>query len=152
MTEHEAFLDFLNSVRRARKEYSDTLARFAALDSACTRITPSWSTDGGHNGDSQSLWARRADEATRVEEYKAAVDRAAAALSVRVDAVPDKSHRRILRLRYVRCLPWPRICAMTAMSDRHIYRLHRQALAELESIWTEHHKGGHHDEQTYEQG
>ena len=135
MTEHDAFLDFMNSVRNAKKDYSDELARLATLDSACTRITPSWSTDGCHGGDSQSLWAERADEATRVERAKVDVDSAIAALEALIDLVPSKSHRSILRKRYVRCLPWPRICAMLPISERSVYRAHRQALRAAEAIW-----------------
>ena len=133
--EHESFLDFINSVRNARKDYAETLARFTTLDSACKRITPSWSTDGGHNGDSQSLWAERADEATRVQSAKAEVDSAILALDALIELVPDKTHRRILRLRYVRCYPWPRICAVLPLSDRSVYRAHRKALNSAEAIW-----------------
>jgi DNA-directed RNA polymerase specialized sigma24 family protein len=141
--EHEAFLDFLHSVRNARKAYTDVLARFASIDSACKRITPSWSTDGGHSGDSQSLWAERADEATRVQRAKDAVDSAVLALEALIEQVPDKTHRSILRRRYVRCLPWPSICAMLPMSERSVYRAHRQALKAAEELWNES-KGGHH--------
>ena len=137
MTEERGeFRSFMFQVRDAKREHSEALSRYAELDAACKRITPNWSADGGGGGDSQRLWAMRADESVRVDAALAAVDRARANVLAVTTQVEGRLEQRILRLRYAECLPWPRICRiLQGYSDRHIYRVHRRAIAAAEEIW-----------------
>lgn len=132
-----AFLDFINSVRELTKEHERKLYRLQELAAAATRTTPNWSADGGHGGDSQKLWAAFADELDEVSATQEEIDRHKAKLEAVICQVDGKLARRILRLRYVRCWPWPRICAAIPKSDRQIYRMHRDGLAAAEAIWRE---------------
>lgn len=133
--EHESFLGFMHLAISAKRDYAAALAKLAALDAACTRTTPNWSADSGHGGDSQRLWAMRADESVRVADAKAAVEQAMREVDNLIGQIDGRLGRRVLRLRYVHGWAWPRICATVQRSDRQIYRVHRQAMAEAEEVW-----------------
>lgn len=48
-----------------------------------------------------------------------------------IDDVAQPQYRAILALRYLNCLPWPTIAERMGYSERRVYQLHGEALAEF---------------------
>ena len=45
-----------------------------------------------------------------------------------IDALKDNRQRLILHYRYMACLPWSIVAKRVRLSDRHVFRLHDQAI------------------------
>jgi DNA-directed RNA polymerase specialized sigma subunit len=73
---------------------------------------------------------------TKVDlESKVAADSAKlAGILVTVNSLPDMFHSIILVNRYVALMDWQDIANELRLSKSHIFRLHRQALAEIEKV------------------
>lgn len=61
-----------------------------------------------------------------------------------INQLPDVRHRAVLSLHYVALLRWPRVIAEMEKcglyySDRHIFRLHGDALQAARILWAEQH-------------
>lgn len=140
----DAFMEFLLSVGHARFEQNRLAVRVAELDARCTKITPAWGDTEGGGGDAQRQWAILADEHHRlVEQLEAAVEQERRVQAF-LDRVRPTVYRDILTLRYVDLRNWVQIEQMlyrsgNAYSDRHIYRLHGQALDAARALWDRDH-------------
>lgn len=133
-------MEFLLSVSHARFEQSRLAVRVAELDTRCTKITPAWGDTEGGSGDAQRQWAILADERRRlVEQLESAVEQEHRVQAF-LDRVRPTVYRDILTLRYVDLRNWVQIEHQMhrighAYSDRHIYRLHEQALKAARKLW-----------------
>ena len=62
-----------------------------------------------------------------------------------IDRIPNDSYRLMLKLRYLDCLSWERVQELLSRSgvfysDRHIYRLHGEALEAARRLWAQDNK------------
>lgn len=141
--------DFLSSAREAKIEYTRIRRRIAELESQATKCTASLSgmPGGGGGGGMESLWAALADERRNLtlaaeEELNRyhAVDRF-------IRKLDDPVHRIVLRLHYLDGFRWPQVQKEMEKEgyyycERHITRLHGEALKEARRIWRD--QGGVH--------
>lgn len=51
-----------------------------------------------------------------------------------IDKISDPKMRMILKYRYISGNTWEKVSELSFMSERHIYRLHKRALEEIEKI------------------
>lgn len=141
--------EFLESVRTAKYEQHRCELRLEQLEAECTSITARLSGDPGggttdvhHDG----AWATMAQ--TRIDLKNAYEDAKRRERDVEefISQIPDVRHRAVLSLYYVSLLKWPRVveemekCGLY-YSDRHIFRLHGDALQSARILWTSQHAG-----------
>lgn len=141
--------EFLESVRDARFEVRRSEIKLEELEAQSTSITARMTGMPGGGGDVHKdhalialAMARSALEITRAE----------AEAKVRevewfINLLPDVRHRAVLTFYYVHLFKWPRVveelekCGMY-YSDRHIFRLHGDALQSARMLWADTHPGG----------
>ena len=139
---------FLESVRDARFEQRRCELRLEQIEAQCTSVTARITGAPGGGGDvhkdgplvnlaqtRQDLMAAYDDEQRRGKEVENFIK-----------LLPDVRHRAVLSLHYVNLLKWPRVveemekCGLY-YSERHIHRLHGQALQAARVLWSELHPG-----------
>ena len=128
---------FLRSVRALRSERLQAERRIEQLRTEAEHITTSYkligNVSGGGDQHKDALLAELADRSTELEEKIRALWRREALVDTFIERIPDARHRAILRLRYIDCLPWPKVqAALEALGfwydERQIFRLHGAAL------------------------
>lgn len=142
----DEFMEFLRSVSHARLEQQRLERRVAELDARCTKITPTWGDTEGGGGDAQRQWANLADERRRLVEQQETAAELERQVQAFLNRVTPTVYRDILTLRYIDLRNWVQIEQMlyrsgNAYSDRHIYRLHGQALDAARALWDLDHTG-----------
>lgn len=139
---HDDLTEFLMSVEDAHSRYLRCKEKAAELLTRCENITSQWSPAPGGSGDLhkdatkiayaqktaeadwwKQEWARREDE---VEQF--------------LNLIRDRVFRVLLQLKYVDMLKWPQIMEKLPnykifYGERHIHRLHGDALEEARAIW-----------------
>ena len=132
---------FLASATAARLEADRHARRVAALDSRCARVTASLHAGpGGGQADAEALWAALCDARTEAAQaVRAEMDRYRAVENF-IARLQDPTHRSILALRYLEGLNWIQVQHRLAehgsvYSERHVTRLHGQALQAARLIW-----------------
>ena len=106
------------------------------LRELATNISPS--SGGGHSsGVSDKVGMAVAKIATLEQEISAEIDeliRVKAEIGRTISAVADERLRLILIARYINCMRWEQIAVTQNIDLRWLYRLHGQALREIEKI------------------
>lgn len=137
---------FLDSVRRAKERLAAAQARCETLWDATTKTTTAWTLTPGGGGDVHKDAALSALSDAAAEMHSAEED-----LYQSVRGVSDFIHRidgaifqTILHLRYVGLMPWEEVADHLQKqniyySQRHITRLHGQALNAARRQWVEEH-------------
>ena len=100
---------------------------------------------GGGGGDAEKMWAALADESARLYPLLKAAMEQERRVENFIDRIPHDSYRLILKLRYLDCLSWERVQELLSRSgvfysDRHIYRLHGEALEAARRLWAQDNK------------
>lgn len=139
---------FLQSAVEAKMEYKRQRRRVEELESRATRMTQTMSgMPGGGGAGMEQLWATLADEREKVliaseEEFRKYHD-----VERFINKLDDPLHRIVLRLRYLDGLNWIQVQQRMYKdghyySERHITRLHGEALKAARWLWREQEKGG----------
>lgn len=140
--------EFLESVKDARFVQRRCERKLEELDSRCTAMTARITGVPGGGGDVHKDDALIALAQTRAELKEA---QALASLREReverfINGLPDVRHRVILTLYYVDLLTWPRVveemgkCGLY-YSERHVFRIHGEALQAARELWADTHPG-----------
>ena len=126
---------FLRSVRTLRSERLYAERRIERLFAEAERITMSYKLAGGGSGDvhRDALLAELADRSVELARKVRELWRREELVEAFIEGLPDDRHRAILRLRYIGCLPWPKVrAALEALGfwydERQVFRLHGAAL------------------------
>lgn len=138
--------EFLNSVYEAKIEISRCESKAASLYEAATSVTSR--ADAEHvsgTAETGQLLAAYADAAREMTQRKLRYLTRMQSVSDFIDMVPGGPKglwRIVLRLRYVDCLSWKRIADSIpknedeeTYTERHIIRLHGEALNAARRIW-----------------
>lgn len=140
--------DFLESVKDARFDQRRCELKLEQLDAQCTSMTakitgvPGGGGDVHKDGPLASLAQARIDLKTaylKAEQKEREVEDF-------INLLPDVRHRAVLTLYYVNLLKWPRVveemekCGLY-YSERHIFRLHGDALQQARILWADQHPG-----------
>lgn len=139
--------EFLDSVRTARVEYNRLSEKIRGLEAQCMSVTATLSATpgGGGGGDAEKMWAALADESARLYPLLKAAMEQERRVENFIDRIPNDSYRLMLKLRYLDCLSWERVQELLSRSgvfysDRHIYRLHGEALEAARRLWAQDNK------------
>lgn len=145
--EKDSVRKFLASAMEAKLEIARHKMRAEELESRCTKVTASMSgMPGGGGADAQALWAALADERAKEREAELRETEAYHRVEEFIDKLPNSDHRAILRLRYLSGMGWVNVQmklydAGIFYSERHIFRLHGEALESARELWR-HMEGG----------
>ena len=138
---------FLCSLRLARQELHLCRERVAELENAATRITAAWKDAPGGQGDvhKDATLIALADKRAELLEQERTYAEQMLAVESFISRLEDPVYRAILELRYVKLLRWPLVTEALqkqniCYTDRHVTRLHGQALAAARRLWNEEHK------------
>lgn len=140
--EKDPVREFLNSATEAKLEIMRHRMRAEELECRCTKVTASMSgMPGGGNSDAQQLWATLADERTKEREAEKRETETYRQVEEFINKLPNSDHRAVLRLRYLNGMGWVNVQmklyeAGIFYSERHIYRLHGDALEAARELWT----------------
>jgi hypothetical protein len=135
--------EFLDSAVEAKVEYKRLNRRVEELESRATKMTQTMSgMPGGGGSGMELLWAALADEREKLtqaaeEEFKRYHD-----VESFISRIEDPVYRIILRLRYLDGLKWIPIQQRLYKdgfyyTERHITRLHGEALNAARRLWRE---------------
>ncbi|MFA0814915.1 MAG: DUF1492 domain-containing protein [Anaerofustis sp.] len=125
--------EFLGEARRLREYIMIKEEQLASLREAAERIVPGANryagVSSGHRGGGKEdllckIMDMESDLVTEIRKMVEAMERVKKA----VEAVEDKTMRMILEMRYLNFKTWEDISETMCYSERHIYRLHTQAL------------------------
>ena len=138
---------FLESVRTARFIQRQCELKLEQLDAACTSTTARLSgMPGGGSGDVHKdgpLVALAQTEEDLRQAYQDA-KRKEREVEKFIEQLADVRHRAVLTMYYVNLMKWPRVvdelekCGMY-YSERHVFRLHGEALQAARILWSELH-------------
>lgn len=132
---------FLESAMEAKLEARRRSRRVARLESQCTRMTQRMSgmPFGGGAG-AESTWIALAEE--RALECEAVKNELAKHHEVEcfIGRLESVEHKTVLRLRYLEGFNWVKVQQQLykdgiSYSERHIYRIHGQALQAARELW-----------------
>lgn len=151
MTEYkrDPVREFLESAKEAKLEIARHRERVEELESRATKVTASLNAmPGGGNSDAQQLWIALAEERDREREAEKRELEKYRAVESFIDRLPDKMHRMILRLRYLRLLKWVPIQMElykkgVVYCERELYRIHGEALDVARELWRK--RGGENE-------
>ena len=140
--------EFLESVRDARfalRRSELKLEELAAQSTSMTaRITGALGGGGDVHKDSALIALAMARES--LEQTKAEAEAQVLKVEEFISKLPDVRHRAVLTFYYVHLFKWPRVveemekCGMY-YSDRHIFRLHGDALQAARTLWADTYPG-----------
>lgn len=138
--QYENIQEFLDSVQEAKLEISWCERRISEAEAECLRI--SRRTMGAEDGESRqrALWAALTEERARLGALYIEALWQQRAVEDFIRPV-SRSHRAILRLRYIEGLRWPEVMAELERiglpySERQMFRLHKGALQEAEKLFS----------------
>lgn len=145
-TRHDPARAFLESVREARFNEARCMEKIALAEARCTQVTAQMSGAPGGHGDVHKDSPRAALADLRGLLGKLYRDSLRQELAVEqfIESLDVDIHRIVLRLKYVDLLHWPQV--QTKMeergiyyTERHILRLHGDALQAARVKWAELH-------------
>lgn len=140
--------EFLESVKDARFDQRRCELKLEQLEAQCTSITaritgaPGGGGDVHKDGPLASLAQARLDlrdAYTKAQQKEREVEDF-------INLLPDVRHRAVLTLYYVNLFKWPRVveemekCGLY-YSERHVFRLHGDALQQARLVWADQHPG-----------
>ena len=137
--------EFLDSAKDAHARAQMLSRKVAELTAQVERITPSYSgMPSGGGGDSSSAWVALAQLRSSYLEEKIKAETLEKSVSDFIETLPTPENRVVLHLKYCERLRWPEVMkgmreAGYYFSDRHIYRIHGNALDEARERWKEIH-------------
>lgn len=144
--------DFLNSARAARFYMNRAAEEIRNAEALCEQITAQISGAPGGGGDvhKDGAWAALADHRRALEAQHCIMEQQKLEIERFINDISDWRQQIVLRSRYVDMLRWPKIRERLSdyklyYSERQLFRIHREALAAAEKLWTELNKG---DQQT----
>lgn len=145
-TRHDPARAFLESVREARFNEARCMEKIALAEARCTQVTAQMSRAPGGHGDVHKDGPRAALSDLRSllgQLYREAVKQELAVEQF-VASLDNDLHRIILRLKYIDLLHWPQVQAKMEergiyYTERHILRLHGDALQAARAKWAELH-------------
>ena len=139
---------FLESVRDARFEMLRCELKLEQLDAQCksvtARITGMPGGGGDVHGDALLIALSMARDALE-KSYRDASEKEREVEDF-ISKLPDVRYRAVLTLYYVNLFTWPRVvqemekCGLY-YSERHVFRLHGDALQAARTLWAETHPG-----------
>lgn len=139
---------FLESVRDARFEMLRCELKLEQIDSQSKFITARITGVPGGGGDvhkDSTIIALAAARDALEKAYKEAADKEREVEDF-IGRLADVRHRAVLTLYYVNLFTWPRVvqemekCGLY-YSERHVFRLHGDALQAARTLWAETHPG-----------
>lgn len=128
--------EFLSSYWEMKKE-SKRLARkieelTCQCESATARLT---GMPRGGSGTVNAAWDALADANTRADENLRDALAREAEIENFIDSVPGAKLRQVLRCRYLELMGWQGIADELGYVERHVRRLHGEALQEARRVW-----------------
>lgn len=142
-------VDVLRSAREAKFEYKRLRLRVEELESRAERMTASMSgMPGGGGAGMEQLWATLADEREKMAAASEKELRRYGEAERLIKKLNDPVHRIILRLRYLSGMNWTQVHFRMhregfCYTERHITRLHGEALKAVRRLWKEEHDEVH---------
>ena len=125
-----ALLERIIKIRKAI-DYRNTKidALVAQAENTSARLTGMPHNPSSDPSPMATAICRKVDLEREIAELAAERD----ALIGKIDLLEDSDLSRLLTLRYVQEAPWDDIAAAMGFCERHIYRLHRAAVEELDN-------------------
>lgn len=125
---------FLLRAWNVNHEREEDFERIQRLRSQLTKVTTSYSGTPGGGGNNDKLGtmiamiaSMEADYRNHMAEYYTAVKE----IETVINTLSSRSHRRVLKMRYLDFYKWEDIAAKMSYDIRHVTRLHHEALEEL---------------------
>lgn len=140
---HDPAREFLESVRDAKFVQRRCELKLEQLEAECTSITARLSAEpGGGKSDvhKDAPLVALAQTRTDLKNAYMAVKQREKEVEDFINKLDDVRHRAVLSLHYVDLMKWPRVvdemekCGLY-YSDRHIFRLHGDALQAARNLW-----------------
>ncbi len=91
------------------------------------------SPDDGMSRDMAKLDAVERSLIKQILKEQSLIDK----IGKKIDRLTNPRHRAVLALRYLNCLPWPDIAERLDYTERRVYQLHGEALAEFKKHFSE---------------
>lgn len=138
--------DFLESYGELRAEEARLAELCRSLWEQATKITAQYSVapGGGSGGGNDGMLTAMTNARVKAEAKYIETLRREEELSEFLDSVEGSTNRIILRMRYLELRTWPevadrmrRLGSRYDYDERHIYRLHGQALDAARKRWSE---------------
>ena len=130
--------DYLNSYRTVCLNVNRLRDRLAMEESRAERSTKALSyMPRGGDFLQDDLWARMVDSKDEYEQRLAVMLSMQTEIEEFIDRVPGEMNQIILRLRYIDLRRWEDIAVAIHYSWRQVHRLHGQALASAETVFSE---------------
>lgn len=129
--------EYLRQARTLKREMEEDRERLARLWSRLTSPGGQRADGmprGGGGPDREAMLAQYADMKAAAEARNAGRLREIAEITRAIEAVEDGRKRRVLKLRYLDGYGWRRVARTMHYSEEHVYRLHREALREVEAM------------------
>lgn len=134
---------YLNSVREARMDAKRLQSKLAQLEARATSITSQLSgMPRGGGADRDAVLASLADVSRDYYTMLAHAEETELEVLKFIDSLSKTNYRMILKLRYIECKRWPRVLADLKsagldIEERHLFRLHGEALKEAREKFKE---------------
>ena len=140
--------EFLESVKDARFNQRRCELKLEQLAAQCTSMTAKITGVPGGGGDVHKDGPLASLAQARVDLRNAYLEAERKEKEVEdfISLLPDVRHRAVLTLYYVNLFKWPRVveemekCGLY-YSERHVFRLHGDALQQARVLWAEQHPG-----------
>ena len=127
----------LRQIRSLEEEILELRESLEEKETSATRITPSYSEGGGCSGVSDKVGDGAIAMAILEQQIKNSIDKVCllkAEIMQKIDQVPNSTHRRILRLKYIDHKDWNQIAILIGYSLDWTYTLHGKALQEYGKV------------------
>lgn len=146
--QYDGATDYLHSVKSAWVNYRRAQRKAEEQREQCENVTANWNGAPGGGGDPHkdaplvALAQASAEEDRLRRIWEARRDEVEQFLS----GIPDERYRIILWLRYADQMTWPEIAKELEeygfyYAERHVTRLHGEALAAVRELWQERYGG-----------
>jgi len=143
---HDPVREYLRSVYGLKLEAARLTDRVRELTARCEKTTTVLTgMPRGNGSDPEKLLALLADERADLDAKQLAAEIRSREVETFIGRLTDPLHREILCRRYIECRRWPEILAKLRaqgnyFEERHMFRLHGQALNAARDLWAEEHK------------
>ena len=132
--------DYLQRIRGMELDLRTIEGEIVELETALTKVTPSYQTDGWVNSSSSN--DKMTDGVCKLIAKKREYEKAWDALIDERETVekalykmPNRVHANILWWYYIKAVRWEKVAVEVNMDMRWVYRLHGRALSEFEKAY-----------------
>jgi DNA-directed RNA polymerase specialized sigma24 family protein len=131
--------EFLDSYWEAKREEKRMRRRLAELSARCEKMTQNISgMPRGGGGDSSSAWDALIEAKIAADEQLKYWLRLEKEIESFIDSLSERTHRELLRYRYLESLKWETIGDLMSYNPDYVrMRLHGQALNAAREKWKE---------------